>query len=393
VQARLKDLVKRFRAQQAFSTGYSPLYACCFQTIADWLEEGVEDPLVKWLLSASSGRGSMDVTLLLLAGIHRDILKRDSELAPLAQYYPSVGGNQLCDTADFRQSLRDAIMRRREALFPFIQTATVQTNETGRGISWLLPLLLTSWDFVHLVDLGASAGLNLVADSRSYRLVERASNRRIIDLGKGRPVQFVMRSEGPSDQLLGASRAAPRILSRTGCDIAPYQLATDADELTLAAFVWADQPERLERLREATASLRRNNAGAVPVRLHTANLPAGLSRFLEREVPAAPVAPVLIYNTYMTVYLADKGAGLRHHLANWASTQERPVLWIQWEPNWGGTEPPEVGWCAWSADLWEGAEHSQWRLGWVQPHGTDVQWEPGLNEWVTFWQSSRATSC
>lgn len=386
---RLSELAICFRGQQTFSADYSPLSSCFFGCVADWLEQGIDDPLVAWLVNASDGRKPLDVTLLLLAGLHREILAGKSDLAPLARYYASVGGRLSCVAPDFPLSLRQAISINRHLLTPFIQTATVQTNETGRGLAWLLPLMLSSLDKLHLVDLGASAGLNLVADLRAYRLVDKEFGRTLADLGKGEPVQFVTRSVGGNDQLSGLGDALPQILSRTGCDIAPFHLRTKDDELTLAAFIWGDQPHRLERLREAITGLRLNNQGSVPVHLHAVDLPAALPCFLEQHVPSTPYGPVLIYNTYMTTYLADQGAGLRQHIARWAAGQERSVLWLQWEPAQRGMEPPEFGWCAWTADLWRGADHRHWLLGWVQPHGTDVQWGPGLEAWGAFWQSDR----
>ncbi|MFQ5436798.1 MAG: DUF2332 family protein, partial [Anaerolineae bacterium] len=87
-----------------------------------------------------------------------------------------------------------AIWARRAALAPFLQTATVQTNETGRGLAWLLPLLYTGWEGAHLVDLGASAGLNLAADGRHYQLV--AGDKTVLTMGTGQPVQFRSEIEG-----------------------------------------------------------------------------------------------------------------------------------------------------------------------------------------------------
>ena len=47
-----------------------------------------------------------------------------------------------------------------------------------------------------------------------------------------------------------AARKLPHIAGRTGCDVAPFRLTNETDELTLMAFIWGDQVDRLERLRE-----------------------------------------------------------------------------------------------------------------------------------------------
>lgn len=194
-------LTRRFRKQQAFAADYSPLYARLFGIVADWLAANDDDPLVDWLVAVGNGRSPLDITLLLMAGLHRDILNQEVATAVLAQYYPTANGTRPPDDPQLPIILRQAILARRGQLAPFIQTATVQTNETARGLCWLLPLHYTGWPAVHLVDLGASAGLNLVAEARNYRLVfgnRSAVNReQMIDFGNGRPTQFRMHAHGP----------------------------------------------------------------------------------------------------------------------------------------------------------------------------------------------------
>lgn len=389
-------LAHRFRKQQIFADGYSPLSARLFGIVADWLEAGDGDPLVAWLVGAGNGRAPLDVTLLLLAGLHRDVLNRVAAAGELAQYYPTAGGTRAPDDTHLPHILRQTIMARREQLAPFIQTAAVQTNETARGVCWLLPLLYTGWNAVHLVDLGASAGLNLVAEQRNYRIFY---DKQFVDVGRGQPVQFPMQSHGNFHQPQATSNREvahqPQILSRTGCDLAPFDLTTSAAEQTLAAYVWADQPQRLERLREGIAAFHQANRGDAPVRLYPARLPEELPLFLataasttlSASVPHTQHQPVVIYNSYMTAYLDDKGRSFRQHIANWAAGQNRPILWLQWEPLWDGPQPPEYGWIAWTADLWQANEHHHWHLAWTHPHGTPLHWLPELEDWTAFWQS------
>lgn len=92
MKERLAQLSYRFRQQQQFSIDYSALYAAIFGTIADWLTHKPDGPVAKWLLEAARDRPAFDVTNLLLAGLHRDILSGLTEVAALAVYYPTVGG-------------------------------------------------------------------------------------------------------------------------------------------------------------------------------------------------------------------------------------------------------------------------------------------------------------
>jgi hypothetical protein len=364
------------------------LYARLFGVLADWLSLGGDDSLVDWLLQAAASRSSFDVPLLLLAGLHRDILNGLAETAALAQYYPTACGNRLADEPELAVVLREAILARQDQLAEFLRTATVQTNETGRGLCWLLPVLYPGWRAVHLVDLGASAGLNLVADHRNYRLRAGDGGRVLRDLGNGVPVQFDVINQGVFP-LPPVQHFFPEILSRIGCDCAPFSLATDQDEQTLASFVWGDQPGRLALLRQGIAALHRVNRTEVPVQLSSACLPEALPRFLEQRISSCSDAPIVLYNTYLTTYLRDKGDSLLPQLAAWAKKQFRPVLWLQWETLWRGPEPPEFGWVGWTADLWQNGSHFHWHLAWAHPHGTRIQWLPESVDWADFWNSEQ----
>jgi len=415
-----RQLEHHFREQQRFAEGYSPLYAHLFALVAGWLAGDAADPVVDWLIEVAAERPPFDVTLLLMAALHRDVLAGEPAAAELGRYYTTVDYRP--PTADGRPTperpsavlLRATILARRDALGEFIRTANVQTNETGRGLVWLLPVACMGWDAVHLVELGASAGLNLVADRRVYRLADAAEpSRTLLQLGAG-PPQFttLVRAVGGDGRpraeddgrrttddkngravVCGPSSVvpSPTILSRTGGDVRPFHLRDAADELTLAAYVWGDQAQRMARLREGIAALRAVESsadrspldGSPPVRLAPLNLPDELPRFLADELPQPLDAPVVIYNTVVTLYLPDRGASLRGMVAEWAARQSVPVLWLQWEPWRDGPPPPEREWMAWTADYWPNdgrptAPRSH--LAWVHPHGTALEWAEGWPE-------------
>ncbi|MCA9940652.1 MAG: DUF2332 domain-containing protein [Anaerolineales bacterium] len=376
----LTELARKFRDQERFATDYAPLYARYFGTVAGWLEadDAAQDPLAQWLLQASAGRSPFSVTNTLAAGLHRDVLAQEPAALPLARFYPTAGGN--IDAPGFADALRQVILARQETLAAFIQTANVQTNETGRGLAWLLPLRLTGWEAVHLVDLGASAGLNLLADRRHFRLVNAQSGAPLLDLGAGEPEQFRVQVEGSSSGWLHPGLnlpPLPRILSRLGGDMHPFHLRSRADELRLMSFVWADHVPRLQRLQEGIAA---RQAFGGDFRLESLEMPAQLPHFLATHITARhPHHPVVLYNTYMTTYLSDKGASLRQIIGDWAGDQPHPVLWLQWEPPPPPIEPPAFGWCAWTADYWQQQTHHHHQFGWVHPHGAHIIVESG--EW------------
>jgi hypothetical protein len=134
-----------------------------------------------------------------------------------------------------------------EFLRGFVRERGVQTNEVQR--SWvLLPLFLRAVGSaeVHVVELGASAGLNLVWDR--WRYSYEAGR-----WGEG-PLELAGEERRAVPGALLAER--PRILSRVGIDLDPVDVATEEGARLLRSFVWAGQDERLARLDRAIEALR-----------------------------------------------------------------------------------------------------------------------------------------
>ena len=134
---------------------------------------------------------------------------------------------------------------------PFLtQWATeqdVQTNEVQR--SWgLLPGFLSLADGrpFDLLELGPSAGLNLVWDHYRYRYSAG-------DWGEG-PLELSGDDRIPPPADLLARRV--EVARRRGIDLSPVDVTTEHGARLLQSFVWADQTDRLERLRRAIDVVR-----------------------------------------------------------------------------------------------------------------------------------------
>ncbi len=146
-----------------------------------------------------------------------------------------------------------AVLRERgDWLRRFIQERGVQTNEVQR--SWmLLPCFLeiarrAGVEVLDFVELGPSAGLNLVWDR--YHYTYEAG-----DWGpKDAPLDLSGEERRPVPRELLALR--PAVRHRRGIDLSPIDVTSDEDALLLKAFVWADQAHRLERLDRAVETLR-----------------------------------------------------------------------------------------------------------------------------------------
>lgn len=375
-------LYERFRQQQRFASERSPLIACLCGVVAQWLDPSSgEDELALWLIRTSLSCSSLAVPMLLMAALHQAILADDPCASVLRGYFPSVGGRQPVDAEKLSPLLRQVTYACRERLSTAFATSVVQTNETARGLCWLLPVLYTGWPAIHLVDLGCSAGLNLVAEQRQYRLCLSSAESQDMIIGMGAEEEFVIPCRG--DFVAPQQWTVPQLLSRLGCDRHPFFLKNEVDEQRLASYVWADQVDRMLMLRQGIAALHRVEHSTAPVQLFAADLPHDLDVLLAKLIAQSNRVPVVVYNTYLTSYLSCKGRGLETSMERWAKQQKAPVLWLQWEPVRQNLYPPGLGWLGWTADLWVQGERRRWHLAWVHPHGAEIEWLADLAEWGT----------
>ena len=230
----------------------------------DWEAGGVVAEICRDWADAA---GSAVVQLRLLAGIQRLVL---SGAEPeLAMYYPNLGGTASPAQAwrDFEPALRRHVGQLREAL-----EIAPQTNEPGRSVPLLVGLFdavrRSGLESVRLLELGASAGLNLLVDQffiagAGWSYGPASSPLRLTDavVGPVAPVRFA-------------------VVDRRGCDLAPIDASTAEGALRLTSFVWPHDLHRYERLR---AALR--IAASRPVVVDRASAASWLSSMLE---PAAP---------------------------------------------------------------------------------------------------------
>lgn len=234
-------MVRRIRLQaEACSELGSPLYEFLLQRVADDVAAG--GPAYDVLRGHEDDPGPSALALRLMGGAHRLVLERRAPA--LALTYPSVGGSG--DHEGAWVALRDLLAVQGDELRRSLGRAP-QTNEVGRSaalIGGLLHLAAGDRRPLRLVEIGASAGLNLRADR--FR-VELADGRCV---GPGSSA-VVLREpwRGPVPPL----QDTLMVVERLGCDVAPVDPTTTEGRLRLTSYVWPDQPERLARLRGALA--------------------------------------------------------------------------------------------------------------------------------------------
>ena len=246
----------------------SPLTGALLEgAAADLAAGGVVADVLAGYLDLPAGA----VPSLRFAGaLHRLVLERRAP--ELALHYPSVGG-----TAPVEHVWPAAERACREHLTSLRQLMdrTVQTNEVGRS-AVLYGVLGMLRGPVRLLEIGASAGLNLRCDHFAYDTG---------DLVLGDPDSPV---RIPWSQ--PADHRVPEVVERLGCDPSPIDPTTSEGRLTLTSYVWADMTERLARLRGALevasrvpASVREEGALAFLQR-ELADLPAGVTTVVWHSV-------------------------------------------------------------------------------------------------------------
>jgi hypothetical protein len=211
------------------------------------------------------------------------------------------------------EDFRAALETRREFLARFVREQAVQTNEVQRCYA-LLPAFLVlarehGAEALDLVELGPSAGLNLLWDryAYAYRAGRWGASELLLRGVEYAPV--------PGDVL----RRRVAVRRRLGIDLNPVDVTGDHGARLLHAFIWPGRVERAQRLRRAIAILRREPPTLVRGD-YVELLPSVLA---ERDDDALTV----VFQTASTGYIgAQRRAELRSLLD--AAGREGPLGWV-----------------------------------------------------------------
>ncbi|MFW2850901.1 DUF2332 domain-containing protein [Sphingomonas sp. TX0543] len=307
------EVREAFRIQEFYCRQMdAPMYARLCAAIAQGLtrESRTGARVLDW-----PGEPTRDaLPLRLCGGLHALVRERkDARLA-------AIFSGEIAEPVSIAAALNAALVAHDDALLPWLD-GPPQTNEPGRSGALMLGLMEIARRHapaIELLEIGSSAGLNLLIDRYAF------------DLGGV--------AMGPADSPVtirpewrGEAPAPVRVefVSVRGCDVQPLDATDPAVAARLLAYVWPETPARAERLGHAIAMQR-----ARGVDLAHADAADWLEARLA-EPQAAGVTRVLMHSVVWQ-YLPEEVANrIRAAMAaaGARATAARPLGWVMMEPN------------------------------------------------------------
>lgn len=290
--------------------------------------------------------------LRLLGAVHRLVL--EGRLPRLAPYYPTMGGGQPPELA--WPMFRAALVEHADELRPLI-AAPLQTNEPGRSALLYGGAMVVAGATglpIRLLELGASAGLNLRMDRFAYRVGGELL---------GDPASPLVLDEPWEGVPPAPSVGRLRVVERRGCDPRPIDPTSEDGSVRLASLIWAD-PARLARLRAAIAV-----AEEVPATVDAASADDWLA---ERLATPEPGAATVVWHSVVRQYVEPerwRRVGEVLERAGEFATVDAPLAHLAFEPDIVDGSEYEF---ALRLTLWPGGQTET--LATAAGHGIPARW-------------------
>ena len=345
----LDALARRFvRFADQECRGYAPFY----DQLARWI---ARDPDL--LTIAACARSGQQAPNLLLAAVHYLLLQGAEHV--LAAFYPSVTHLAAVPPGDPVPAFRSFCQDHRASLIELVSTGLVQTNEPQR-CTVLLPAFatvarLTGGTPLALIEVGSSAGLNLLFDRYGY------------DYGTGRsagdpmsPVRFACALRGTGFPPIHAG--TPLVSARVGIDLNPISVDDPQAMLWLRALVWPEHPERAALLQQALALAQ----------CEPPSLIAGDALTVLPQVVADTPAGMALC-VFHTATLAHFPLEAREHFRALIPelARQRDLFWLASE---GSGNPGRRGQYVTILTAFQNGRSTEHQLAYSHPHGAWLEW-------------------
>jgi hypothetical protein len=244
---------------------------------------------------------------LLLAAVH--FLLLGGAVHPLADHYDTVrsitgGGDAPPGAAsDLVGDFKDFVLVHRAELLALIAVRSTQTNEVGRCTA-LLPAFGTiaaaypDAPPLWLLDLGTSAGLNLLFDSYAYTYRQRSDGATLEAGRRDVPVHLECAVRGELGDL--PPLVLPPIAGRTGIDALPIDPTSEDGAHWLLACLWPDNMARFARLRGALATARTTADPPTVYQGDIIDALPGVAAGIDTD------GPLVIFHSWVAAYLSPE---------------------------------------------------------------------------------------
>ena len=323
--------------------GSSPLYETLSLGVAD------DDDL---LVLADEAPDDQPAPNLLFAASQYLLFERPTE--PLADHFPSVQTSRKPPEENTYETFRNFCLDHRDELVSLLHSRRVQTNVVRRS-SILLPV----FEYVSrrcnrtptgFVEIGSSAGLNLLWDKYSYHYGGHAQCG-----DRQSPVQLscdVRGSDSPPlpDEL-------PPVGKRLGIDLNTLDVRDEDDVRWLRALIWPEHEERRDMIKGAISIARES-----PPELVEGNALTEL-RNICNEVPKDE--QLCLFNTHVLYQFTPQQQETFAELVDEIG-RDRDLFWANCE--WHGDEP-EVRFIEYT----DGAKSTD-VLALYDAHGRWIEW-------------------
>lgn len=330
--------------------GGSPVYArIC---------EGIAEDLELQALAAEARPGQPPANIL-LAAVHFLLLGGVADR--LRAFYPHLRAPETpAPDGDPFPAFRAFCTQHRAALVSLIRVRVTNTNEVRRS-AVLYPaftrIARQTRQSLHLIEIGPSAGLNLLFDRYAYRYQAPGSAETQCGLLTS-PLTLACEARGPVRPPLDPH--PPAVASRVGIELNPVDLTAESDRRWLEALLWPGPSERFARLAAALAI-----AACEPPPILAGDAVALLPEVLA-ALPGTGV-PV-VFHTHVTYQFPPAArAALAAVLAAASRAQPLHLVSCEWE---GASYPLR------HAVLRDGVETAQ-ILAETDPHGAWLSWRAG----------------
>ena len=316
------------------------------------LSEGVRDSPELRAFAAQAKKGQPHANIL-FGAVHYLLLRGADH--PLRSFYPNLNGGTRAEGDPFQHFL-DFVGKYRDDLVPLIAGKVTNTNEVGRSSLLHAAFRAVAKDAgepLNLIEIGPSAGLNLIWDRYGVRYHRGAE---VFDLPVKNPALVIdCELRGPKNPPLGPT---PRIASRVGLERNPVNLDDPTQRDWLRALVWPDTRGRFERL-EAALKAYASDRPAIRVGSALDLLPDALRAIPEDQ-------RVCVYHSYVVYQFSTEMKEALESLLTLAGLR-RPIWRIGIEGGLDGSNTIEM------TRYHDGIRDAQ-TLALCHPHGAWLDW-------------------